>query len=185
MPCRESARPDLVLTVNGDAVSGTGTISLAGGALNLPDTGLRLSNGYGPVECMVFVTVHRLIPGEVAAGDRVAIGRPLAGKRVQQGGGAEGRVGGSAARLRLGQGVFGGGDIDQVEYLAGVQAQRAAGDQDQGDWLYQHWTPFHDVANDVGHATVKVADDVGHVADSAWHKVSSFENTLASVGSLF
>jgi hypothetical protein len=54
-----------------------------------------------------------------------------------------------------------------------------------GDWLYQHWTPFHDVANDVGHATVKVADDVGHVADSAWHKVTSFENTLASVGSLF
>ena len=23
------------------------------------------------------------------------------------------------------------------------------------DWTYQHWTPFRDVANDVGHATVK------------------------------
>jgi hypothetical protein len=54
-----------------------------------------------------------------------------------------------------------------------------------GDWLYQHWTPFRDVANDVGHATVRAADDAGHVADSAWHKVTSFENTLTSVGSLF
>lgn len=64
------------------------------------------------------------------------------------------------------------------------------------DWTYQHWTPFRDVANDVGHATVKAADDVGHAtvkaadevgrtADSAWHKVTSFENTLTSVGSLF
>ena len=53
------------------------------------------------------------------------------------------------------------------------------------DWTYQHWTPFRDVANDVGHATVRAADEVGHVADSAWHKVTSFENTLASVGSLF
>jgi hypothetical protein len=54
-----------------------------------------------------------------------------------------------------------------------------------GDWFYQHWTPFRDVANDVGHATVKAADDVGHVADSAWHKVTSFENTLTSIGSFF
>ena len=53
------------------------------------------------------------------------------------------------------------------------------------DWTYQHWTPFRDVDNDVGHATVKAADEVGHAADSAWHKVTSFENTLASVGSLF
>jgi hypothetical protein len=31
-----------------------------------------------------------------------------------------------------------------------------------GDFLYQHWTPFRDVAKDVGHAAVRVADDVGH-----------------------
>jgi hypothetical protein len=37
----------------------------------------------------------------------------------------------------------------------------------------------------VGHATVKAADDVGHVADSAWHKVTSFENSLSSIGGLF
>ena len=50
------------------------------------------------------------------------------------------------------------------------------------DFAYQHWTPFRDVANDVGHATVRVADDVGHAADSAWHMVTSFENTLTSIG---
>lgn len=64
------------------------------------------------------------------------------------------------------------------------------------DWAYQHWTPFHNVANDVGHATVraaddvghatvKAADDVGHAADSAWHGVTSFEHSLSSIGSLF
>lgn len=59
-----------------------------------------------------------------------------------------------------------------------------------GDFLYQHWTPFHDVANDVGHATVTAvedtghaaavtATDIGHAASSAWHSVTS------SVGSWF
>jgi hypothetical protein len=31
-----------------------------------------------------------------------------------------------------------------------------------GDFLYEHWTPFRDVAKTVGHAAVRVADDVGH-----------------------
>ncbi|MGW2845603.1 amino acid adenylation domain-containing protein [Streptomyces sp. NPDC001274] len=42
---------------------------------------LRLSNGYGPVECMVFLTVHPVAPAELGEGP-VPIGRPLAGKRV-------------------------------------------------------------------------------------------------------
>ena len=42
-----------------------------------------------------------------------------------------------------------------------------------GDFLYHHWTPFRDVANDVGHAAVTVADDTAHVASSAWHSVTS------------
>ncbi len=67
----------------------------------------------------------------------------------------------------------------------GEVALAATGAYLAGDYLYQHWTPFRDVANDVGHATVRVADDAGHVADSAWHKVTSFENTLTSIGSLF
>jgi hypothetical protein len=59
-----------------------------------------------------------------------------------------------------------------------------------GDFLYQHWTPFHDAANDVGHATVAAVKDTGHAtavaatdiehtASSAWHSVTS------SVGSWF
>ncbi len=59
-----------------------------------------------------------------------------------------------------------------------------------GDFLYQHWTPFCDAANDVGHATVAAvkdtghatavaATDIGHGASSAWHSVTS------SVGSWF
>jgi hypothetical protein len=48
-----------------------------------------------------------------------------------------------------------------------------------GDFLYHHWTPFHDVANDIGHATVTAADDIGHGATSAWHSITS------SVGSWF
>lgn len=42
-----------------------------------------------------------------------------------------------------------------------------------GDFLYHHWAPFHDVADEVGHATVKVADGIGHTARSAWHSVTS------------
>ncbi|MFF3175501.1 amino acid adenylation domain-containing protein [Streptomyces sp. NPDC057900] len=42
---------------------------------------LRLSNGYGPVECMVFLTVHPVTRAELDDGP-VPIGRPLAGKRL-------------------------------------------------------------------------------------------------------
>ena len=59
-----------------------------------------------------------------------------------------------------------------------------------GDFLYQHWTPFRDAANDVEHAavaavkgtehaTAAAATDIGHAASSAWHSVTS------SVGSWF
>jgi hypothetical protein len=33
--------------------------------------------------------------------------------------------------------------------------------------------PFRDVANEVGHATVKVTDGLVHGAESAWHSVTS------------
>jgi hypothetical protein len=69
--------------------------------------------------------------------------------------------------------------------VVGDVALAATGIYLASDFLYQHWTPFRDVANDVGHATVRAVDDVGHAADSAWHKVTSFENTLTSVRSLF
>jgi uncharacterized protein YukE len=35
------------------------------------------------------------------------------------------------------------------------------------DYLYHHWAPFHDVANDVGHAVASAAKDT-------WHDVTSF-----------
>jgi hypothetical protein len=35
-----------------------------------------------------------------------------------------------------------------------------------GDWLYHHWTPFHDAADDTGHFTVSVAKDT-------WHAITS------------
>jgi hypothetical protein len=48
-----------------------------------------------------------------------------------------------------------------------------------GDFLYHHWTPFHDAADAAGHAIVKTADatdhtvvraadDIGHAASTAW-----------------
>ncbi|MBT2417247.1 amino acid adenylation domain-containing protein [Streptomyces sp. ISL-22] len=43
---------------------------------------LRLSNGYGPVEGMVFLTVHPVTAEEVRDGRPVPIGRPLNGKRL-------------------------------------------------------------------------------------------------------
>ena len=56
--------------------------------------------------------------------------RPLAHQRIQQGSGLGGQIAGFVARTRLGQGVLGGRDIEQVEHPAGVQAERAAGDND-------------------------------------------------------
>ncbi|MEV5716979.1 amino acid adenylation domain-containing protein [Amycolatopsis mediterranei] len=42
--------------------------------------GIRLRNGYGPVECMVFLTSHPITPADIADGS-IPVGRPLAGKR--------------------------------------------------------------------------------------------------------
>ena len=49
-----------------------------------------------------------------------------------------------------------------------------------GTFLYQHWTPFRDAANAVGHAAVRVADDVGSTVE---HGVSSVVNDLTDWGS--
>ena len=38
---------------------------------------------------------------------------------------------------------------------------------------HHHWTPCHDVADEVGHATVTVADGIGHGTRSAWRSVTS------------
>jgi uncharacterized protein YukE len=49
-----------------------------------------------------------------------------------------------------------------------------------GTFLYQHWTPFRDVARAVGHATVRVVDDIG---DGISHGVQSVVNDLTDWGS--
>jgi hypothetical protein len=71
----------------------------------------------------------------------------------------------------------------------GQVAMAATGIYLAGDYLYQHWTPFRDVANDVGHATVKAADDVGHAAvktaDDIGHAADSTWHAVTSIGSLF
>jgi hypothetical protein len=62
--------------------------------------------------------------------------------------------------------------------VVGEVALAATGIYLAGDYLYQHWAPFRDVANDVGHAIVQSADNDWHEADSAWHDA-------ISIGSLF
>jgi hypothetical protein len=49
-----------------------------------------------------------------------------------------------------------------------------------GTFLYKHWTPFRDAANAVGHATVKVTDDIGHGIE---HGTQSLINSLTDWGS--
>jgi hypothetical protein len=73
--------------------------------------------------------------------------------------------------------------------VVGEVALAATGMYLAGDWAYQHWTPFHDVANDVGHATVHVVDDIGHntveQADEVGHAAVSAWHAVTSIGSLF
>ncbi|MFF2520960.1 amino acid adenylation domain-containing protein [Streptomyces liangshanensis] len=72
------------------ALDGLRELVVGGEALSAPHAaralerhpGLRLSNGYGPVECMIFLTVHPVTPEDVRDGGPVPIGRPLAGKRL-------------------------------------------------------------------------------------------------------
>ncbi|WP_030792671.1 non-ribosomal peptide synthetase [Streptomyces sp. NRRL S-920] len=72
------------------ALTGLRELIVGGEALSPPHVaralerapGLRLGNGYGPVECMVFLTVHPITPQDVRDGRPVPIGRPLAGKRL-------------------------------------------------------------------------------------------------------
>jgi hypothetical protein len=73
--------------------------------------------------------------------------------------------------------------------VVGEVALAATGIYLAGDYLYQHWTPFRDVANDVGHATVNVVDDIGHntvkQADEVGHAAVSAWHAVTSIGSLF
>ncbi|WP_399929601.1 amino acid adenylation domain-containing protein [Streptomyces kanamyceticus] len=81
---------DVIVDEYPRALTGLRELIVGGEALSPPHVaralerrpGLRLSNGYGPVECMVFLTVHRVTPQDVRDGRPVPIGRPLAGERL-------------------------------------------------------------------------------------------------------
>jgi hypothetical protein len=62
--------------------------------------------------------------------------------------------------------------LDEIP-VVGEVTLAATGIYLAGDFLYHHFTPFHDVANEVGHATVQVTDGLVHGAKSAWHSVTS------------
>ena len=62
--------------------------------------------------------------------------------------------------------------LDEIP-VVGEVTLAATGIYLAGDFLYHHWTPFHDVASEVGHATVQVTDGLVHGAKSAWHSVTS------------
>ncbi len=74
-----------------DALDGLRELLVGGETLSAPHVAralrrsphLRLGNGYGPVECMVFLTVHPVTAADVRDGAPVPIGRPLAGKEVR------------------------------------------------------------------------------------------------------
>ena len=62
--------------------------------------------------------------------------------------------------------------LDEIP-VVGEVTLAATGIYLAGDFLYHHFTPFHDVASEVGHATVKVTGGLVHGAKSAWHSVTS------------
>jgi len=49
-----------------------------------------------------------------------------------------------------------------------------------GNYLYHHWTPFHDLCDTVGNTTVSVAKDVGHAVGSAASSVGHEVGSVAS-----
>lgn len=64
--------------------------------------------------------------------------------------------------------------------VVGEVAIAATGMYLAGTYLYQHFTPFRDVARDIGHAVVHVTEGMvrdaevdGHAVKSAWHSVTS------------
>lgn len=86
----------------------------------------------------------------------------------------KGAMGWADRGVALGNGGLITADLVMAELpVVGEVALAATGMYLAGDFLYHHWTPFHDVADEAGHATVQVVDGAGHVARSAWHSVTS------------
>jgi hypothetical protein len=86
----------------------------------------------------------------------------------------KGALGWADRAVAVGNGGLITADLVMAEFPGiGEVALAATGMYLAGDFLYHHFTPFHDVADEVGHATVHVVDRADHVARSAWHSVTS------------
>jgi uncharacterized protein YukE len=65
-------------------------------------------------------------------------------------------------------------DMTTVEIpVVGEAALVGTGVYLAGDYLYHHWTGFHNVANDVGHGVATAAKSTVAAAKSTWHAVTS------------
>jgi hypothetical protein len=70
--------------------------------------------------------------------------------------------------------------------VVGEVAIAATGMYLAGTYLYQHFTPFRDVASDIGRAVVHGVDDVTHDAGDAGHAVrSAWHSVTSTIGSWF
>lgn len=47
-----------------------------------------------------------------------------------------------------------------------------------GDYLYNHWTPFHNFCDSVGSSVVNSVTSIGHLGSSAWHSATNFLGDL-------
>jgi hypothetical protein len=159
-------------------------------------TGLGLvadaSGLISPQDHGVMATVDRLAAGSNAAGLMLQQGieRGLVTFRPATVGGA-GAGGAEASAEAVAEGgaeaseVVDGGlvvlnaSMDWIP-VAGEVVIISTGVYLAGDFLYHHWGPFHDVANAVGHATVRAADDIGGGIE---HGMRSLINDLTDWGS--
>ncbi len=117
----------------------------------------------------------RLLGGIAGGADLLAIGGDIYTEIKPEDSGAmavvdrsAAGVNGAAAGLDGGYAIAGliAGTTFEVP-VAGEVALVGTGLYLGADYLYHHWTPFRDVANDVGHAVASTTKD-------AWHDVTSF-----------
>jgi hypothetical protein len=131
-------------------------ITLQGANDALDADGLRLLGGK---------LVSGTLDGMAVLGDLYTLWKPEDGGASGwiDRGAALGNMGAAGLDLaELGGLEFSAAVIPGVGEVVGVGTGLSLG----GDWLYHHWTPFHDVADDVGHGVVSVAKDT-------WHAITS------------
>jgi uncharacterized protein YukE len=112
-------------------------------------------------------------PEEAAADGGTAVSEEAASEAVTEGGEVATEAAVDTGLITL------NASLDWVP-VAGEVVMIGTGVYLAGTFLYQHWTPFRDAAKAVGHATVRVVDDVGNTVE---HGVQSAVNDLTDWGS--